>query len=256
MHLKHCARILSLREIKKKLSPPHLISLITPWSAFVRITWTWQRPLLLTPYCTMTHSPKRTRHLWTVITPLSLEPSPPHGLKTSSMVEFPMHLLDFRNRANRPSVLASSVWLSIVKCVWDCDLGMPLVDYSWPFHRKLEAPRNTTLSVVLHFVLFGPASNVQERWPKIFTNTECTHHFNLFNTPPSSLTFLFVHIFIFGSHKVLLFCHWNQKPVTFETGPSRIKSLLVVWISDCLKFSSLFPMCSCYSNNDYWMETQ
>lgn len=59
-----------------------------------RTIWIWQLLLLQTP-CYMTIlCPKRTLLQWTVITPLSLEPSLPLGLKTSSMVEFPMHSLD------------------------------------------------------------------------------------------------------------------------------------------------------------------
>lgn len=59
-----------------------LSNLLILWS---RITWTWRPPLRRTGCCTTTLSLKRTPPLWTVITPLSLAPSPPHGLKTSSM---------------------------------------------------------------------------------------------------------------------------------------------------------------------------
>lgn len=42
--------------------PSSLISLITPSSAVVRITWIWRRPLQPMPCCTTTPSLKRTHH--------------------------------------------------------------------------------------------------------------------------------------------------------------------------------------------------
>ena len=59
-----------------------------------RTTWTWLRPPHLIPCCMTTACRRRRRPWWTVITLPSLAPSPPRGLKTNSMVEFHMHLLD------------------------------------------------------------------------------------------------------------------------------------------------------------------
>ena len=59
-----------------------------------RTTWTWPRPPHLILCCMTTACQRRRRPWWTVITLPSLAPSPPRGLKTNSMVEFHMHLLD------------------------------------------------------------------------------------------------------------------------------------------------------------------
>ena len=62
-----------------------------------RTTWTWLPPPHPTPCFMTTASRRRRRPWWTVIMLPSLEPSPPRGLKTNSMVEFHMHLLDSSN---------------------------------------------------------------------------------------------------------------------------------------------------------------
>lgn len=62
-----------------------------------RTTWIWPRPPHPTPCFMMMASQRRRRPWWTVIMLPSLEPSPPRGLKTNSMVEFHMHLLDSSN---------------------------------------------------------------------------------------------------------------------------------------------------------------
>lgn len=62
-----------------------------------RTTWTWLRLHHLTPCFMMMASQRRKHPWWTVIMLPSLEPSPPRGLKTNSMVDFHMHLLDSSN---------------------------------------------------------------------------------------------------------------------------------------------------------------
>lgn len=75
--------------------PGALTQLFVP--SFLRTTQTLQLPRPRIPCCTMMGSPKRRHLSWTVIMLPSLEPSLPHGLKTNSMVEFHMHLLDSSN---------------------------------------------------------------------------------------------------------------------------------------------------------------
>lgn len=72
-----------------------------------RTTWTWLRPPHLTPCYMTTASRRRRRPWWTVIMLPSLEPFPPRGLKTNSMVEFHMHLLDFSHVVPLCTVLYS-----------------------------------------------------------------------------------------------------------------------------------------------------
>lgn len=59
-----------------------------------RTIWTWLRPRLLIPCFMMMASQRRRRPWWTGIMLPSLEPFLPRGLKTNSMVEFHIHLLD------------------------------------------------------------------------------------------------------------------------------------------------------------------
>lgn len=74
-----------------------------------RTTWTWLHPPLRT-HCSMMMGSQKRRHPWWTVTMLpSRAPSLPHGLKTNSMVEFHMHLLDSSNAVpSAPSQLCNA----------------------------------------------------------------------------------------------------------------------------------------------------